>query len=116
MSDPPGTVLVAPYEYTINTDQETWDRLKANVPKAHDMWGHTDHQKMAIAVEPGMGYDALADTVLHEVLHCVLAQGQGLQHLSSVDDVEEYVIERMVPRLLGVLRDNPRLVDWLAGR
>lgn len=73
---------------------------------------------MTITVDPSMCRDQMADTVLHEVIHCVLEQGVevGKISTSNVEDFEEYLVRRLTPRLLAVLQDNPDLVDWLLDR
>ena len=49
-------------------------------------------------------------TVLHEILH-------ACADVVGVDDdkAEERVVTVLSPALLQVLRDNPRLVEWLTG-
>jgi hypothetical protein len=48
------------------------------------------------------------DTVLHEVMHAVLRQ-QGRRYTKA----EEVYVTALATGLLGCLRDNPKLTDYL---
>ena len=87
----------------------TGDVLLRDDPEdAHPGMGRSDTDKQLIAVQEGLPLATEQDTVLHEVLHTVEAF-MGL-------DVEEEVIEKLATGLLGVLKDNPKLVTYLRAR
>jgi hypothetical protein len=52
------------------------------------------------------------DTVLHETLHAILRMTGHKEDFKSHES-EETTIYAMSTALLGVLRGNPHLVDWL---
>lgn len=52
----------------------------------------------------------MRDTYLHEMLHALFVNG-GLQHLMQCDD--EAMVSILTPHLLAMLRDNPRVVEFL---
>jgi hypothetical protein len=49
------------------------------------------------------------DTVLHEVLHAILAC-QGREHGG---DTEELYVRALATGLVTTLKDNPEFADWL---
>lgn len=54
----------------------------------------------------------LRDTVLHELLHSIL-HSQGREYGG---EVEEVYVRAIATGLIGVFRDNPRLVAWLTAK
>ena len=66
-----------------------------------------------IAIRPDLGPDQMRDSLLHEVLHwCVVVS--GVQRVGEEwRDAEEGFVSAISPTLLGVLRDNPELVEYL---
>lgn len=103
----PETVVVATVRYTVVTDEAAIDRRI--VERGHTFSGLTDLTAQRIYVDPRQGWDSQADTLLHEVLHCVYwAAGNPQRKLR-----EEEVVHRLTPLLLATLRDNPALVACL---
>ena len=59
----------------------------------------------------GRNLTPLRALALHEVLHAIFeVTGDGR---TLGDDVEEGLVTRTTPVLLGVLRENPELVEFL---
>jgi hypothetical protein len=54
-----------------------------------------------------------ADTLLHEALHAELNQGLGEQLKGYDEKLEETLCAFLAPRLIGLLRDNPALVEFI---
>jgi hypothetical protein len=64
-----------------------------------------------------IGEDYKRETVLHEVLHLcfrVTDCDPDRDAKASLEDVEERAVAAISGPLLGVLRDNPAFVEWLA--
>lgn len=56
---------------------------------------------------------AVAETLLHEILHCVTESAGINAELGEAE--EEKLVRRVAPLLLDVLRRNPDLVAYLTG-
>lgn len=102
---PPKRVTVAPHVYTVE-----WAKPSG---LDHEQYGCTDVGRTTITLAPGMSGSMQRDTLLHEVLHAALDQTGWAHRLGSKR--EELLVRALAPVLLGVLRDNPRLVAWLTG-
>jgi Zn-dependent peptidase ImmA (M78 family) len=61
-------------------------------------------EKTEIQIKSGMSKSAEQNTVLHEVMHAILQEYE----LDS-----EELVRVVTPALLGLLKDNPALVDYL---
>jgi hypothetical protein len=98
---PPARLQVGPFRYEVVVDD-------ARIPP--DLFGQCDKGQHVIALHPHQSPDRLRATLVHEVLH-------ALCDLTGVDDDkgEESIATALAPALLGVLRANPRLVEWLVG-
>lgn len=55
------------------------------------------------------------DTLLHEVLHAVLAISGTRAMVDLEREDEEKIVSGLAPALLHVLRDNPKLAAFLLG-
>ena len=74
--------------------------------------GETQPDKQRIALRPGQAPDYLADTVLHELLHAMLAHTP----LDLTHEQEEAICLTLAPALLDTLRRNAALADFLLDR
>lgn len=73
--------------------------------------GLTDNTKCKVNLSTEQAPCVLRDTLLHETLHAIWSTfGIG-----GNEEEEEALIRRITPALLGVLRDNPELVEFLTG-
>ena len=99
----PPTVRVGPYTYSIVMDRVLVHAVDSGAN------GTTSPELQRISVDPDRGRDAVAKTVLHEVLHAVWTNAGDRG--DKVD--EETAIRTLSAGLLGVLRDNPALVAYL---
>lgn len=100
---PPGCVKVGPHHYTVDPDDRASQR---------DARGEAYTDRCAIVYDDRMHQSALRETLLHETLHAVWA-ATGLPAVEGANDEEEVIVASLSPLLLGVLRDNPRLVTFL---
>ena len=96
---PPASVVVGPYRYRIVVDD-------ARIPP--DLYGQCDKGKHVVALHPDQSAVRLRSTLMHELLH-------ALCDLTGVDDdkAEERIVTVLAPALLALLRENPRLLEWL---
>lgn len=101
---PPTSVKVGTSLYSVNVVDE--------FPRGEDYQGHygmTNVVSEEIYVSSKQGAGQMLDTVCHEVMHAIINRA-GLR-LSDED--EEKMISQLVPWLLVVLQDNPKLVAYL---
>ena len=74
-----------------------------------DACGACDEASLTIAVSPGQAEDYGRSTLLHEILHaCVRASSPDID-----DEQEEKMVSALTGPLLGALRDNPELIEYL---
>lgn len=103
-------IQIGPFDYKVIVDEAAIDR--ESVRMHSDLQGCCRYIKCEIHIRPGQSPDSEADTLLHEVLHAVFDM-TGLGHDLAADDLDESVIRRLTPALLGVIRANPELVKYL---
>lgn len=72
----------------------------------------TSARTQEVLVQPGQAPSYERDTILHEILHAVIAE-TGLRAWFSDQDKEEEMVLVLAPALLEVLRENPALVRYL---
>ena len=70
-------------------------------------YGHASIERLVIALDDSQPPTQMADTLLHETVHALLAS-VGLE-----DEIEERVCLALGPGLLGLFNDNPDLVAFL---
>ncbi len=104
---PPVRVKVSPYNVPVRFDKEAMAAASANGAYLPDL--HT------ILLAPNNGPDMERETLLHEVIHAVWSQTfLDVKYPDEEGDSEgEAIIRELSPRLLAVLRDNPKLVEYL---
>ncbi len=104
----PRKVIVAPHIMSIQYDDD--NRLK----EIDDLNGLCDFDTGRIWIQRKQTPIMERDTVLHEVLHALLDQTGAKRRFKEVGtDFEEEMVVELTPRILQVLRDNPRLVAYL---
>lgn len=105
---PPDTIQVGAYRYTVHFDQAVIDAASRDMKAS--LTGHSDHITQTIAVSPGLGPDAQAETLLHECFHAILTQVDGTP---LEDRDEERLVVTLGYQVLDLLRRNPELVAYL---
>lgn len=113
MAHPPDVIHVGPHPYRVVCEQGAM--AKARV-EANDvsLIGCHDGGAITITVDPDLPPSQLADTLLHEVLHAVLAHTAADSTLTSHSEgLDEYIVRAVTPLLLDVLQRNPGLVEFL---
>ena len=70
-------------------------------------------QVIRLKSEPDLGFDAVRDTLLHEVFHAIMSV-TGLSEEPWLDEANaESVATRVAPVLLDVVRSNPMFIQYL---
>jgi hypothetical protein len=96
------TVRVGPYIYSI----AHMDRHDEAVNS--DNVGFTMKDDLFIKIHSGLEKTIEADTVLHEILHCIY-------HVYNIkdEDIEEDTVRMVSTGLCILMRDNPKLMSWI---
>lgn len=104
----PKVIRVSPHDYYV-TEQE-------DLLKAVELVGQCDNESGIIRFrQDSMSDNQVRETILHECLHaCVYSAGIRFEG-GAGGEGEEGIVNRLTPRLLGVLQENPKLVKWLMG-
>ena len=79
-------------------------------------YGYTLDNKNVIVLSSYLSNGKEKVTMLHEILHAVRMSNDGMPRPSKDDDFEcweHYFIAMYETGLLAVLKDNPKLVEWL---
>ena len=98
----PTEVKVGPHIYRVVVDE---DRLLVDSGQL----GHTNKEKLIIAIEADQAPSQLADTLIHELVHAMLSS-MGLD-----EGTEERVANGLAPDILLLMQDNPELIKYLQG-
>ena len=104
-SSPPETVYVEPYTYEVVQDAN-WSAQTGNM-------GNCMNDMQRIIIDSSLTPQSERDTVLHELLHAIW--GQTSLQKRDTEDQQEEAIWQLTPRILALLKDNPRLVEYLLG-
>lgn len=110
MPEPPSVIKVGPYQYTVSQDEVKLRDYEHQQRNGYS--GYSDHSKLEIIVDPTLADDQQAETLWHEVKHCVY----NVVGWRDGALKEEEVIRRAAPMELAVLRENPALVAFLVGK
>lgn len=94
--------MIGPHVWRLEVDD---DSVLADAADAH---GYCSTVRHLIVVDGTLEGTALAEVVVHELLHACLA-GAGLE-----PDDEERAVDLAAGRLLDAWRRNPQLRDFLA--
>jgi hypothetical protein len=99
----PTSVKVGPLTYRV-------ERFDPREAKHRDLYGHCAHSDQLIQVDDSHGHERAALTVLHEVIHAVIAT-YAIPVKSSED--EEQLVRGLVAGLGSVLRDSPEVFVFM---
>ena len=100
---------------TIKVGAQVYRRVKAPPSGDPSPRGETNNRKSQFYLADDLSLTQQQDTLLHEVLHMIWDNFPRVDLLNQ-KDVEETVVSGLSPYLLAVLRDNPRLVEFLLER
>lgn len=108
----PSRVKVGPYMYAIVYSDDAVNA--AAVEMDDSIAAFSDHSSHMIGLPvKGRSEDSIKSLLLHELLHAVLALSASWYKSQKSKDAEESMIQSASHLLLGVLRDNPKVVAWL---
>lgn len=116
-------IQVGPHRYRVTTEEAERTRsasLENRDCHEFDLAGSTNYRHGLIHIglnnpresEP-WSPDYIADTLLHEVLHCIWHS--TCSHVPALAEHQEQAICLLSPLLLDTLRRNPELVAALVG-
>jgi hypothetical protein len=97
---PPRKIKVGPFTYRIERGTVRDDEQ-----------GNTLFERQRIAIRPGLAPGLEAEVVTHECLHTLTELTGQAARLGPKR--EEELVRALAPALLALLRENPRLVEYL---
>lgn len=76
--------------------------------------GYASLEKQKIFIDSNSGPDVQRETTFHETWHALMYTTHLCEKLSNIDpDLEEEIIRTLSPLLLTVMRQNPKLMEYL---
>lgn len=98
----PKRIKVGPVTYVVDYH----DGLSGDDGKS--LWGNCDHTALSVAINSKIAKDFERVVVVHELLHAIY-------HLSGIpeSEEEEKIVTSLSPLLLLLMRDNPKLLEYL---
>ena len=108
----PSPVRIGPYTWTFSADKKEWDKE----PDKDKSDGICDGELLRIILNPEVLKRHplhVKQIVTHELTHACFTSAHRALDMRNEDDAEESFVEAFSPLLLGMLRDNPHLVEWL---
>lgn len=91
---------VAPYRYTVE--------MVSGLSAAASVLGAAMTDELRILLDPDSAPMVQWETLFHESLHAIWSQTHLESKLSNAE--QEEIIYTLTPRIISLLRDNPRLV------
>jgi pantoate kinase len=74
--------------------------------------GDSHADRLLIRLDPSRPHTAVAETLLHELMHCAF-KSTPLRTDDVLAEQEEAIVTALTPPMLDALRRNPALVDYL---
>lgn len=100
----PRTIKVGPHVYTV---------VRATAEDKPDILGHADFDAMEIVLRKGLRTTKLKEILLHELLHCCTYPSFTGVYEENEKYTPEDIVNAVAPPLLQMLKDNPKLVEFL---
>lgn len=101
----PQVLHLGPHVYELRSDTDT-----ARLLRDEDARGDSRPDQLLIRIDTDRPHTGVAETLLHEALHCVWHQTS--LRVDLCDD-EEKAVTALAPLLLELMRRNPDLVAFL---
>ena len=104
----PTKLRIGAYTYQVKMDPK--------LSEVANVLGTCLSDSLIILVDHNLPDELEAETLLHEALHAIWHQTSLAKKYN--DEEEEYIVWQISPHIFRMLRENPRLVEWLtqAGR
>ena len=99
-TSPPLEIQVGPHAYRVEV-------VPDGILEGAGADGTCHNRRLTLAVDGGQPPTQMADCLLHELTHALLAT------IKLEDDAEEALCLILGPALLDLVRDNPKLIDWI---
>ena len=77
-----------------------------------ELLGRSEHGNEVIKICSDQSEDSLADTLLHEILHCIWYTS-AIGYALDGEQTEEFVVSVLSSALMAVFYDNPWLYPYL---
>lgn len=103
----PKQLVIGPHTYEVRTDDDTARSLREENRR-----GDSQCDRCLIRLDLDLPHSQIAETLLHETIHCAWAQ-TSLSEVDALRDHEEGIVRSLAPLLLHLLRANPTFVNYL---
>lgn len=97
----PKKVKIGPYQFAL---ERTYGM---------DTIGIMNYDRQRIAIDPDIPQDIATDTTMHEILHVIFYMS-GLRDDFEVKE-QERIVNTFATPLIQVIRDNPKLIEYIVG-
>lgn len=74
-------------------------------------YGECNHESLVITVDPTQNTLMVQETMLHEILHACMSLIGVSEEMD--EKTEESLVLRLSPVLMGFMKDNPKMLDYL---
>jgi hypothetical protein len=108
----PKTVQIGPLLWRISSSLGDYQALASSENDLKAL-GFTQLETLQIVLKPGMPRVLQQETLLHELLHAIIATQGGVFTTSKEDEHEEAAVSAVSPLLLTTLRDNVALREFI---
>jgi len=110
----PKSVRIGPLRWKITTSLGSYNAFAAaeNDGKA---LGFTQLETLTIALKPSLPDSLMRETLLHELLHAIIATQGGVFPTAKDDELEEAAVVAISPLLLSTLRANEDVLEFILG-
>lgn len=110
----PDHVWIGPHKFSIQYGQQYFlDLVRAG---ASDRFGESNMASMTILVSDARAFTGMQETLIHEILHCLIWQA-GIDVPENPEANGHEREEKLVGQLSGILLDclkrNPHVFAWL---
>jgi hypothetical protein len=97
-------VKVGSKKYTI--------RIKKSIKKGA-LLGQSKHYEEVIEISLSQSENSFADTLMHEILHCIWYDN-GIGYAIGSEQIEEFIVSSYAGSLMAVFMDNPWILKFIS--
>jgi Zn-dependent peptidase ImmA (M78 family) len=108
----PRTVQIGPLQWRISTSLADYSALM-ELESDTNAVGFTHLKSLTISIKPDLPPSLERETVLHELIHAIIATQGGVFATTKDDEMEEAAVSAITPLLLTTLRGNPKVSQYL---